>query len=347
MRNDQFAILKGIAIILMVTGHSYANRGLHEFIYLFHMALFYFASGYFFKSHYTDNKLQYIKKKLDGLYFPFIKYSLIFLCLHNFLYKIHIQVKSYLLNDIPLKIIKILLFRTQDSLLGGYWFLYSLFVVSVLFCCIFWIVKKISLKYTEVLLGCAIFLLFIIGSLCNFYGINLPNHLLREIFACTLFYIGFFYKKIEKVILYKWYLTFGAMFFLVLASQYGQIRLDRCQIYNPIFFILVSVAGCYLVMGVASAIIKMGLFIPRFKYFFIYVGEHTIEILTYHFLMFKLVSYLKIKIYHWDIIRLSEHPVIQENNRYWWILYVVVGVICPLIFTFFIDKMKRYFVPVR
>ena len=50
-RNSKIDILKGIAILLVVMGHT--CFGGTEYIYLFHMAVFFMASGYFFR----DNSL--------------------------------------------------------------------------------------------------------------------------------------------------------------------------------------------------------------------------------------------------------------------------------------------------
>ena len=64
MRNEQLSILKGFGIILMVVGHSGAPDLLHDFVYLFHMALFYYASGYFFKPD-EERFEQYLRFKPD------------------------------------------------------------------------------------------------------------------------------------------------------------------------------------------------------------------------------------------------------------------------------------------
>ena len=52
-RNHTIDILKGIAILLVVLGYTkFAGTG---FIYLFHMAVFFMASGYFYKDKYSDS----------------------------------------------------------------------------------------------------------------------------------------------------------------------------------------------------------------------------------------------------------------------------------------------------
>lgn len=67
--------IKGIAILLMVIGHSGCPSYLRNFIYLFHMGLFYYASGHFFKAKGVDGFLPFLKKKLLGLYWPFVKWG--------------------------------------------------------------------------------------------------------------------------------------------------------------------------------------------------------------------------------------------------------------------------------
>ena len=48
-RNEVFDLVRGIAIILVVIGHSGCPNYLRNLIYLFHMPIFYFISGYFFQ----------------------------------------------------------------------------------------------------------------------------------------------------------------------------------------------------------------------------------------------------------------------------------------------------------
>lgn len=75
-RNEWLDIAKGIAIILMVVGHtSYPPCSVH-FIYAFHMPLFFIASG--LVSNYEKyGLLDYIKHKSYTLLLPFVCYSAI------------------------------------------------------------------------------------------------------------------------------------------------------------------------------------------------------------------------------------------------------------------------------
>ena len=79
----------------------------------------------------------------------------------------------------------------------------------------------------------------------------------------------------------------------------------------------------------------------------VFIGDHTMEVLTWHFLSMKLVSLMLIAIYDFPIKRLSEFPVIEEYTRQgWWIAYLVVGVGIPVIWTYyyhlFKDRLIKY-----
>lgn len=56
MRNSQLDILKGIGISLVLVGHVSRNGVLNNWIYSFHMPLFFFISG----------ALYYLSKKVDS-----------------------------------------------------------------------------------------------------------------------------------------------------------------------------------------------------------------------------------------------------------------------------------------
>lgn len=72
-----------------------------------------------------------------------------------------------------------------------------------------------------------------------------------------------------------------------------------------------------------------------------FIGEHTLEILTWHFLCLKIVSLVVIGLYGLPVNRLAEMPIIGEYaNKGWFIAYFIVGVGLPLFVAFGIREMK-------
>ena len=72
-RIEELDIVKALGIICMVAGHS--DAPFTHFIYLFHMAVFFMAAGFFFKDE-TSNDFRSVinttKRKLLQLWLPFL-----------------------------------------------------------------------------------------------------------------------------------------------------------------------------------------------------------------------------------------------------------------------------------
>lgn len=81
-RNEWLDVAKGIAIILMVFGHTGFSTYWVWFIYAFHMPLFFIASGW--TSNWTKyNIRKFIFHKMRTLLLPFIIYSCIVLIISD------------------------------------------------------------------------------------------------------------------------------------------------------------------------------------------------------------------------------------------------------------------------
>ena len=349
MRNEQLSILKGFGIILMVVGHSGAPDLLHDFVYLFHMALFYYASGYFFKEAYLSRKLEFVKKRVKGLYFPFLKYGIFFLLLHNVFFRFNIYNGEYgfqggasflyAASDYWEKFLGLLKFGGAEQLLGAYWFLSSLFIVSILFLCLFYFADRFGKQRKQSLLFVCIIFVYISGGGIATLGMHLPRSLEREMIALFPFYLGYLSNNNLQL---KGFLSkhqnagFGCVCCLLLLclTRWGNIGLVGSEITNPLFFLLCTFLGCWMAMSFSVSL-------PWGRKFVAYAGEHTMGILTFHLLCFKLVSLLKIGYYDWPMARLAEFPVIEENNALWWLLYTVAGVGIPLSFAYMNRKFEK------
>lgn len=83
--------------------------------------------------------------------------------------------------------------------------------------------------------------------------------------------------------------------------------------------------------------------------FLIFTGRHTLEVLTWHFSCFKIVSLTLIGLYGLDIERLACFPVIYTRDlqadgvdvswTLWWVAYTVVGAGVPILWQYV--RMKQ------
>lgn len=141
MRDNSVSIAKAFAIMLMVLAHTWFMDIGNKWINMFHMPLFFFMAGYCFKDKYLTDIKSFAIKRVTGLYKPFVKWSLVFLVLHNVFFYLNIYNSDYgfrgnvshiySLTDFAKHAIMIVTSMSgSEQLLGGYWFLKSLFVGS-------------------------------------------------------------------------------------------------------------------------------------------------------------------------------------------------------------------------
>ena len=130
--NPTLSIAKALCIILMVVGHSGCPAYLHDWIYLFHMPCFFLISGYLLKDRYIDNLKLAVRKRLKGLWIPYVKWSILFLLLHNAFYRIGLYTNIYSFKEIIIKACKTLVFYGSEQLLWPFWFLSASLVASMI-----------------------------------------------------------------------------------------------------------------------------------------------------------------------------------------------------------------------
>lgn len=340
---NSITIAKAIGIILMVVGHSGCPQMLSKFIYLFHMPLFFFCSGIFF-SELNGHKaaIQFLKKRIKGLYVPFVKWSVLFLLLHNLLMSVGIYNTSYgyeggsfyyTLSEMVHKLIGILFtMHDYEELLGGFWFIRALFVSSILIVVFSLLLKSVS-KYKYELL-CVFFLILtiVIRRLAP------DPEFWRDISMGALG--AFFYMTGYVLMRYKgcWQNIYGTIlccFILFLSYFYFKTPVSMgCGFNKVLLYSIAAVAGILLTLNVSNVLNYSSSFLKRPLYF---VGNHTLEILALHFLLFRVVSYLYLFGYDMDVRHIAEHPVIASIHTpcYLWLIYSLVGVLFPIMLVIF------------
>ena len=69
-----------------------------------------------------------------------------------------------------------------------------------------------------------------------------------------------------------------------------------------------------------------------------YIGKNTFNILTFHFISFKVVTLLIIIIDGLPLEKMAAFPVIPNDSNFLWIAYTFAGVTLPLIIGEIINK---------
>ena len=332
--------------MLMVLGHTFFSTYGHALIYMFHMPLFFFISGYCFRKTHLDDFRNYAKKRISRIYVPFVKWGLIFLLLHNIFFHLNIYndifgyegevSQLYGVTDYLKKAFLIFFCLSgNEQLLGGYWFLHTMFFASF----IFYGLLKIKMPIVG---GCITLLLSV---LMYFKGIPVINIYCgaKELLAVSCMMAGFLYKSysIEKYVdKYSAYILFLCALLVILGSLSWNGEMIDLKWTHTIPYFISAVAGSIIVMKVSKYAIEKTHYI---SHFIANIGNKTLEILTWHFLSFKLVSLLIIACYGLPMKHLAEFPVMTPYHAQgWWVLYFITGIAVPVFGTTCTDKLKRF-----
>lgn len=195
--NMTFCILSALAIMLVVAGHvGYNILTIGDLFpyYSFHVPLFMFISGYFYKEEDEKHPAAYLLRKVKRLLVPYFIwnaiYGLIAALLRMFGFGLGSSFSLYNLTIEP--------FITGYQFLYNYaaWFVPSLFLIETANLIMRLILRKLHLYYEELILAGSLFVGMVVvwlaigGHVWGFY--KMPGRLL---FLYPCFQMGYYYKR--------------------------------------------------------------------------------------------------------------------------------------------------------
>jgi fucose 4-O-acetylase-like acetyltransferase len=278
-RLDAFDILKGIAILLVVLGHSLPSSKIGDlisnFIYSFHMPLFFIVSGYFYK---TRPLLEQIKKDIFGLLLPYIIFCIVltiyglFRDLYGGISFPHETTRWFRIcfygsynPNVPL------------GYVGPIWFLLAMFWCKTMFSFLF----SNNTKRNVVS-----FIFFPIFIAYMFKYIYIPLYVLQGITAMVFYYIGYLVK--ENDLLNRKcpiYIKLAMIIIWGYCIRFSHIGMHGGYYDNIIINIIGAVSGTYFMYIISRYIeSKMGLI----RHFFKYAGKYSLVILCFHSLDYSI-----------------------------------------------------------
>jgi len=344
MRDNGVSIAKGIAIILVVMAHSRCPEFIRHCFEIVVIPSFFFMSGYCFKKKYLDDTWSFAKKRVTGIYWPYVKWSLLFLLLHNVFFYMNIYSDEYGFNggvsalysisDYLQHALSIITkMGGHDQLLGAYWFMKLLFVGSFIF--------YFTVKLLRRSLWGPVVLLFLAVSL-SFFNWSVPyfNMGTRECFAAFFIYVGYLYKFHQLNLHCRPWLWCVAAILVACGSKYWYTTMHTYEYWIVLPYAITATVAVLSVFYLSQRIAEKS--DNRVTRFLIFTGDHTMEVLTWHFLSFKIISLLLILTYDLPIKQLAEFPVIETYAHYgWWIFYLFIGVGIPVTGTYLYHTLKR------
>ena len=305
-----------LGTVLVIFGHShplgstYYPQLLHkiiEFIYLFHMPLFFFLSGFLLE--YTGNLKniqlkKYMKKKVNLLLIPYIFLSIIGIIPKYLL-------ASYTTDNISINFITIIkmIFSPREGVWGHLWFTPTLLVVLLISIFLY----KIKNNKIQMIM---IFIVFLL----NIFPINIDWFAIKDICKELIYSVAgiYFCKKLvnkeDRYFKLKYLL-----FFLATAISVCYYAIYKHNIYIYIYYVYISWSMIYSILCI-SYFLK-NLKIPN------YISDNI----------------LTLYLYGWPFQAVLEIFVNKIFKLKWYLIFpsmFIIGIIGPLVMLKIYKKIK-------
>ena len=287
MRDSSFDIMKGIAILLVVLGHSVPDQAsvngiasyplylMRTIIYSFHMPVFFFVSGYFMHIPLKEGFQKFVKDKSIRLMVPYFTIGLLY-----FPFKLSLSKFASQQID-PQNIWKIFIGINPD---GELWFLYCLFFISIL----------IGLLVKRVNWGLLI-ISFIIGIFSEKINIfSMP--MISEILYFQFFYILGLY--IKKYALLDYMKSIGIVLTSMVIFSVGNYALLHDINVFKILTLITAVSGITITYYIAN---QISFRISLYKTLLFFLGTVSMDVYIFSDIVkipFRIVLWSKLGLYY-------------------------------------------------
>ncbi len=281
-RIDTFDVLKGIGILLMIVGHSTGKIPyLRDFIFSFHMPLFFLVTGYFFKpAGFKDLLVKNSKRLLIPYLFTallIMVHMLIYAwCQHRDVWDVLlIRLRATLLGSGAPRVFG------MGPAIGALWFL----------CAMFW-----SYLWLNVALRTRFPFLFCMLLAAISFGLHkvvfLPLSFQPGLSGTLFLYVGYQIRQLgllDAARIHSWNLpsflrnkwAWVAVLFALwfTAFQRGKLEMS-CDFYKLWYFDMIgAVAGCWFVYLLAGYVDRVW---PRVKRVLRFFGRYSLVVLCFH-----------------------------------------------------------------
>ena len=322
---DWVTIAKGFGIILVVIGHFIPKGITPEYyihiknlIYTFHMPLFFLLAGLLYNyQKYSYNEL--VSNKIKRLVYPFISVAIFF-----FIIKFFAGLFFEMKHPMTLEHVFIILTDPRESYMSLLWFVYTLFVIFI----IYPIIRK-YISNNFIILG-----MFILLNLLPFIDKNIlyTDTVLGDVFKNIPFFIGGIilreYKQLKEISINGKPITIiiYSILFLILYWLLSEFK----EVYYSKF--ILGVIGSFLIFNISyfmstyyseKNILKMTL---------LYTGTSSMTIYLFHNLFLGGVKIGFLQILH-----------IPINFEIMAIIAITLGIVIPMILEKYIFRKYSIF----
>ncbi|MFO1497456.1 MAG: acyltransferase family protein [Verrucomicrobiota bacterium] len=332
-------VARALGVIGVILGHAWYGSAAERIALSFDLPLFFFVGGYVYSEKYSERPSLAVVKRLRTLYFPFVRWGLFWLLLHNVLYEVGIYSsltgyldqpsRWYTWRDFVDASLRIVTFRGTEPMAGALWFLASLYLTNIFFALTSFAVLKMVGRPQEWVRAGMIGGLAAVGYLSNPLLGN-RMYLGTSLVALLVFYGGVIYRRCRGYVPLRWELA--AVMAVIVVAGNGGVYFGANSYRHPLLLLTVVPAGIYMCLWLSEKL--------QHNRFLQYVGTNTIFIIATHFLAFKAVSLIQMRVNGYPSYFLAKYPVITGENG-WWVAYFVCGLFLPAGLKLAIDWLLR------
>lgn len=324
-RMEVIDIAKGLGILFVVWSH--AKGPFKDYMYQFHMPLFFLISGFLFNSKNTP--AQFLSKKVKSLYIPFVFWNLCSLMITTGL-----GIQEFSDMHFFKKIFKILFTLDKDGkFMGATWFLGSLFLVSVIY--------KLIDYYMPLVQGKSIFLAVLFGcAAVTGFTIDLPYLLSRTLILSFYFAIGRAVREYKEVLCQYnsgIIVCFSAVLFAII-GHYNTINMAKNTYTYPFLFAIGALLASYVVVYFSGILQKRTVWIKKVL---MVMGENSISIVIWQFVVFWIIEAIQFKLFEIPMGQIWENYPPYKTTNGWWIIYLIIGIVASMLIGEIIFAIKQ------
>lgn len=277
MRIKEFDILKGIGILLVILGHTGISGLPYIYIYAFHMPLFFFVSGCFYKKY---SMAEFFERKAKSLLLPWISFAILYLLtnivLGYFSFGNFGESVSFYLASLSL------LNEDCRSLFRTIWFLVSLFEVSLIYAFLD--------KLASFAKWCVVSICWILGYLSSGH-VDIPLFLDTSLSCVIYYHIGylFFSSGFYKIVIKKW-LPVIAIVLISASIIYLRPEVNLSRNVYPWYLPIISLGYILFLYNLIKRLLYIS---PAFLVaILIRLGKDSLFLLGFHRFFFIIFEFL-------------------------------------------------------
>ncbi|MBR4563267.1 MAG: acyltransferase family protein [Paludibacteraceae bacterium] len=245
-RNIVYDLMKGLALILMMLCHLvYTDGPVKQFIYSFHMPLFFILAGVLAKDiAQIQSFKQYTIKNAKRLLLPYVV-TMLMLCAWG-------GIQAYAKHDISffLRHLFSMLTASADAwhsqwgliYAGPMWFLIALFCVREIFWGLQYMCARMAKYGDECVLGISI-VLSVLSVIIHPYLPSLPFCIMQAITALAFYAIGWYIHRHPM----PWWVYVVCVMVWPMAIMFGSINIESCTIQYYLLSFIGACGGTYVI----------------------------------------------------------------------------------------------------